>query len=527
MPGNATVRFLSTAAVLALWVAAPLRAAPPAGFAEEVERLRQDVGVPGMAISIVEDGQVTFDQGFGVRRLGGAEPVDAETIFPNGSTGKAFTTAALALLVDQGKIAWDDPVIKHMPWFAMYDPWVTREITVRDLLVHRSGLGLGEGDLLLVPRSDRSRRESVERLRYLKPASSFRSVYAYDNVLYMVAGQLIEEVSGQTWEDFVRQHILTPLHMDESKTDLTRFDVVNRAFPHARLGGALRGLGDLSVLEERDELGRNGAPAGGMTVSASDMATWMLVQLASGKMPDGGRLFSERVARDMWTPVVIQPNPPLPDPLKAAQPLFDTYALGWDVQDYKGAKIVSHGGAVFGFLSLVVLVPEKNVGFTILINSEDGEVLRGLQYTLLDHYLDKPTQDWPAAFRAIKSDRIKAALAVVQQSQSSPAKVGPSLPLARYAGQYVDPWYGPIVIRQEGGGLRIDFTRTPGLAGRLEHWQYDTFRTLFDDPSAEPAYVTFALDADGSIDKVTMKPVSPLADFSWDYQDLNFIPMNP
>ena len=524
MPRRALLQALSTAA-LALTIAAPLHAAPPAGFADEVERLRQEVGVPGMAISIVEDGQVTFDQGFGVRKLGGTERVDAQTIFPNGSTGKAFTTAALALLVDEGKIGWDDPVIQHMPWFAMYDPWVTREMTVRDLLVHRSGLGLGEGDLLLVPRSDRTRRESVERLRYLKPATSFRSAYAYDNVLYMAAGQLIEEVSGQTWEAFVRDRILTPLQMDESRTDVTRFDVANRAFPHARIGGAFRGLGDLTVLDERDELGRNGAPAGGMTVSASDMADWMRVQLASGRMPDGGRLFSEAAAREMWTPVVLQPIGTLPQPIRAAQPMFDTYALGWDVQDYKGAKIVSHGGAVFGFLSLVVLVPEKNVGFTILINSEDGEILRGLQYTLLDHYLDKPTQDWPAAFRAVKAERLKAALAVVQQTQASPAKVGPSLPLSRYAGEYVDPWYGPVAIREEGGGLRIDFTRTPRLAGRLEHWQYDTFRTVFDDPSAEPAYVTFALDADGAIDRVTMKPVSPIADFSWDYQDLKLTPV--
>ena len=524
MPRATTLRL---SAVAALALAAPLSAAPPAGFADEVERLRQDIGIPGMAISIVEDGQVTLDQGFGVTKLGGTDRVDGETIFPNGSTGKAFTTTALALLVDQGKIAWDDPVVKHMPWFQMYDPWVTREITVRDLLVHRSGLGLGQGDLLLVPRSDRTRRESVERLRYLKPATSFRSAYAYDNVLYMAAGQLIEEVSGQTWEAFVRDHILTPLHMDESKTDVTRFDVANRAFPHARIGGAFRGLGALTVLDERDELGRNGAPAGGMTVSASDMAEWMRVQLASGALSDGGRLFSEAAAREMWKPVVLQPVGTLPPSIAAAQPLFDTYALGWDVQDYKGAKIVSHGGAVFGFLSLVVLVPENKLGFTILINSEDGEILRGLQYTLLDHYLGKPTQDWPAAFRAIKADRIKAALAVVRQTGTTPAKVGPSLPIARYAGTYVDPWYGPIDVRQEGGRLRIDFTRTPRLAGRLDHWQYDTFRTVFDDPSAEPAYVTFALDADGKVARVTMKAVSPLADFSWDYHDLDLTPVAP
>ena len=510
---------------VALATSTPTQAAPPAGFDQEADQLRAAVGVPGMAISIVEDGAVTMAKGFGVKKLGGNDPVDAGTIFPNGSTGKAFTSAALAVLVDQGKLGWDDKVIDRMPWFMMHDPWVTREITVRDLLVHRSGLGLGAGDLLMVPRTNLSRRESVRRLRYIAPATSFRSGYAYDNVLYMVAGQLIEEISGETWEAFVAKHVLAPAGMRASTSDLSRFDNPNRAYPHARLDGPFRGLGRQSVLEERDELGRNAAPAGGLTVSAGDMARWMLIQLGRGKLPEGGRLFSEAASAEMWKPVVLQPNPPLPEPLKAAQPLFDTYALGWDVQDYKGARIVSHGGAVFGFQAVVVLIPERNVGFTILINAEDGELIRGLQYRLLDHYLDKPTQDWPKAWRAVKEERQAKALAALNSATAKPAKVGPSLPLARYAGDFSDAWYGPIALRIEQGKLRIDFKQSPRLTGTLEHWQYDTFRTRWDDPANEPAYVTFALDAQGKVERITLKPVSPLADFSWDYQDLLFRPM--
>ena len=507
--------------------AVPALAAPPEGFDARVETLRKEMGVPGIAIAIVEDGETTLARGYGVRKLGGNAPVDADTIFPTGSTGKAVTVAALAILVDQGKIAWDDKVIDHIPWFQMYDPWVTREMTVRDLLAHRSGLGLGAADLLFVPRSDRSRRETVERLRYIKPATSFRSGYAYDNVLYMVAGQLIEEVTGQTWEDFIAEHVFEAAGMEESTSHgEARFATANRAFPHARMDGGLRGAGKQELLDERDELGRNAAPAGGLAMSASDLARWLSIQLAHGKLPEGdGRLYSEAQAREMWTPVVLQPIQDLPEALKPTQPHFDTYALGWDVRDYQGEKIIWHGGAVFGSLTAVVLIPEEDVGFSITINSEDGEMIRGLMYELIDHYLGRPRGDWPEKWAAFKQERIAAGLKALAAQQSSPADIGPSLPLPRYAGAYEDPWYGRIAIGQGKDGLTIDFTETPRMAGKLEHYQYDTFVTRFDDESIEPAYVTFGLDADGKVERITMKAVSPLADFSYDYHDLLFTPM--
>src|SRR5271169_3914682 len=238
-------------------------AAPPSGFDARVESLREKVGVPGMAIAIVENDKVTFAKGFGIKRIGTSDAVDADTIFPTGSTGKAFTVAALAILVDEGKIGWDDKVIDRLPGFQMYDPWVTREMTIRDLLVHRSGLGLGAGDLLMVPRTNLSRAESVRRLRYIKPATSFRSGFAYDNVLYMVAGQLIEAVTGDTWEKFTGEKVLKAAGMLHSTTDdEPRFANPNRAQPHARIHGAFRGVGDQVELNERDDLGRNAAPAG-------------------------------------------------------------------------------------------------------------------------------------------------------------------------------------------------------------------------------------------------------------------------
>ena len=528
MPTTTRARPSFAAAALCL-IAATAFAAPPTEFDERVEEVRKAAGIPGMSIAIVENGKVALARGYGVRKLGNRKLVDADTIFPTGSTGKAFTVTALAILADRGEIAWDDPVIEHMPWFRMYDPWVTREITVRDLLVHRSGLGLGAGDLLFVPRTNLNRRESVERLRHIKPATSFRSAYAYDNVLYMAAGQLIEEVTGRTWETFVAEEIFDPAGMSSSTSDDDqRFENPNRAWPHARLNGTFRGLGDQEVLDERNGLGRNSAPAGGLSISTNDMARWLMIQLDRGALPDGdGRLFSESASDEMWTPVVFMPISGYMDRIEGLRPHFNTYALGWDVMDYQGARIVRHDGAVFGFLATVVLMPEKNVAFSLFVNSEDGEAQVGLMYELLDHYLGRADAGWPERIAAYKKSRVAEAIEAFEAFESETnkaAKVGPSLPLESYAGSYTDPWYGPVSITFEDGNLALDFLQTPDMAGVLEHWQYDTFRTNWTDATIEPAYVTFALDADGKVERMTMKAVSPLADFSYDYHDLSFTP---
>ena len=503
-------------------------AAPPPDFDARVDKAIRDHGVPGMAIAIVEQGKIVHAKGYGVRRLGGNEAVDAATIFPTGSTGKAFTAAALAILVDEGKLGWDDKVIDHLPDFRMYDAWVTREMTVRDLLVHRSGLGLGAGDLLFIPRSSRNRADIVRALRNLKPATSFRSNYAYDNILYIVAGEVIAAASGQDWESFMRDRVFKPAGMASSVSDeKDRFANANRAQPHARLDPRVRGLGPQQVLPEREGLGQVGAPAGGLSSSANDVAHWLQIQLAHGALPgnDGKRLYSEASAQEMWTPQVPVPINTYPAPISDITPQFSSYALGWNVQDYRGVKVIQHGGAVFGVLTFIVLVPERNLGISLQINSEDVGVMRGLGYELLDHYLGFEPRDWVAAFDTWYKQRLDGGLAALQATGKSARKASrPSLSPVGYAGRYADAWYGPVEIAERSGKLRIDFKQTPNMAGTLSHWQYDTFRTEWDDSSIEPAYVTFALDAEGKIARITMKPVSPLADFSYDYQDLMFIP---
>jgi len=529
---NAWRRLLSAAALAALLPALSAPAAAqdlPEGFDAHVEEVLRSHGVPGMAISVVKDGAVVHARGYGVRRLGGDEPLDADTIIPTGSTGKAVTAAALAILVDEGRLDWDDKVIDHLPGFRMYDPWVTREMTVRDLLVHRSGLGLGAGDLLMVPRTSRSRADIVRALRHIAPARSFRSGYAYDNVLYVVAGELVAAVAGQDWESFVRERIFRPAGMATAVShEDDRFATANRAQPHARLDPRLRGLGPQQVLPEREGLGQVAAPAGGLSWSANDFARWMQLQLGHGALPDGRRLWSEAAAREMWTPQVVMPTPQYPVPIADMTPQFAAYAFGWQVQDYRGVKVLQHGGAVFGAIAFVILVPERGIGVSLQMNAEDVGVLRGLGYELLDHLLGLPSRDWVAAFDAWNEQRLAAGLAALEAARAAaPARKAsrPSLPNAGYAGEYADAWYGPIAVTERNGRLRMDFRQTPDMAGTMTHWQYDTFRVDWDDASIEPAYATFQLDAAGKVERITMRAVSPLADFSYDYQDLLFRPV--
>ena len=513
-------------ALIALAMVGPGIAAPPADLDRRIEELRRASELPGLAIAIVEDGRTTLARGYGIRKLGGMDPVDADTIFMTGSTGKAVTVAALATLVDAGKIGWDDKVIDYLPGFQMYDPWVTREMTIRDLLVHRSGLGLGAGDLMFVPRSNRTRANMLAGLRHIKPATSFRSGYAYDNILYTVAGALIEAVSGKSFEHYVRDQVFKPAGLLTATSDEpTRLATANRAYPHGRISGAVRGLGPLQLLDETDQLGAASTPAGLLAMSANDLAKWLKIQLAQGKTENGGRLFSEASSAEMWNPQIIEPISPVPPGFEATKPMFKTYALGWEVADYGGARIISHSGGVFGFITMVVLIPEKDVGFAITMNAEEGAVRRGLTYELLDHYLGRPHVDWVGRYKTLLNTMLSNAKKAVEATAAAPAKVGPSLPLDRYAGQYRDPWYGRITVSPSKAGLTINFNETPRMGGPLVHYQYDTFIARFGDRNIEPAYVTFGLDAEGKVERITMKPVSPTADFSFDYQDLLFTPV--
>jgi CubicO group peptidase (beta-lactamase class C family) len=379
---------------------------------------------------------------------------------------------------------------------------------------------------MLFPRSNLSRREVVERVAYLKPQTSFRSAYAYSNILYVVAGQLIEDVSGMHWEDFVRERVLRPGGMKTATTRTTeRVASANRSLPHARVSGLVRGLGPQHVLDENDGIAPNAGPAGGLAFSAKDQAAWVQIMLAGGSLPDGSILFSQVQAAELCKPVTIIPIGQLPESLKLAQPSYQAYALGWQVRDYRGHRMLTHSGSVSGAIARVVLLPDINIGFAIQMNSEDSGMLLGLTYKLLDHYLGLPEIGWIEEWQSWHESSLEAGHRELIKAQVKPVRARPSLSLARYTGRYRDPWYGDVVIGSDRHGLTVDFTTTPSMAGRLKHWQYDTFITELNDVTLERAYVTFVLDAEGKVASMAMKPVNPIVDFSWDYQDLELRPV--
>lgn len=494
--------------------------APPADLDAYVARVLKAFEVPGLAVAIVKDGKVVLAKGYGVRKLGEPTPVDENTLLAIGSNTKAFTSAALATLVDEGKISWDDPVYERLTGFQMYDPYVSHEMTIRDLLTHRSGMGLGEGDLLFWPHTTFTRAEIIYKLRFMKPASSFRSRFAYDNLLYMTAGQIIPAVTGKSWEDYVHEKILRPLGMNT--TNLSNADFKpsdNYAWPHSKVDGKLQPIEFINL--------DNAGPAGSINSSAAEMAKWLLLQLNRGKFLDReGRLFSERQSQEMWSPqTILQVNSDISGPLRALSPHFRAYGLGWFLSDYKGRKLVAHTGGVAGFVSRVMLAPEENLGVVILTNAEEGGAFDSILVHILDSYFGLPAVDWVSAFKALEEKGQKEAEDTVKkQSTSRAADSKPSLPLEKYAGVYTDPWYGPVTIRMEGGKLVFTLDHTPKAVADLQHWQYDTFKAHWRDRTIEDAFLTFTLKPDGAIDHFTMVAVSPLADFSFDYQDLYLTP---
>lgn len=515
------MRAIAPITILAGLCAAPLHAqkapAPPPDLDRYVADVMKTFDVPGLALAIVKDGQVVVAKGYGARKLGDPTPVDAGTLFGIASNTKVMTALALGMLVEQRKIEWDAPVIRYLPWFQMYDPWVTREITVRDLLVHRSGLGLGAGDLLWWPESDYDRKEIARRLRFIKPVASFRYAYAYDNVLYTVAGEIIESVSGQSWEDFVAQHILAPAGMSTSFAHFpTAANRSNIATPHAKVEGVIRPVPpDTSMATN---------PAGGVTTNAQDVARWLMIMADSGKLASGGRLYSTQTARELWTPVTILPNNPPPRELAPMAANFSAYALGLNMRDYRGYKIATHTGGLPGFVSEITTVPELRLGVAVLTNYESGAAFRSITNRVLDHYM-KASHDWLGAYRTLvaRADSANAA-AVAKASAARNTESRPSLPLKAYAGTYRDAWYGDVVIAESGGQLTISFTHTPVLTGKLEHWQYDTFVARWTDRTVRAdAFITFNLDHEGAVASARMVPASPDVDFSFDFQDLELV----
>ncbi|GGZ60014.1 serine hydrolase [Lysobacter xinjiangensis] len=492
-----------------------------------VEGTRQRFDVPGIAVAIVKDGRIVLEKGWGLREMGKPGAVTAHTRFAIASNTKAFTATAISMLADDGKLSLDDRVIDHLPWFRMSDPYVTREMRIRDLLAHRSGLGLGAGDLLYWPGTTYSGEEVARRLKDVPITGGFRSQYAYDNILFGVAQQVVEHVSGQDFRSFLQSRILDPLGMDETRYNSDFL----KPGDEVAIGHAPIDFKDVRPLAA-PMTWSNVAGAGGMYSSVHDMARWMQVQLAGGVIEGEGanarRLVSEKRHQGMWqlvTPIPVS-RPTVPE-LAPLTPNFAGYGEGWFLSDYRGHKLVWHTGGWPGMVSKVTMVPSLGVGVVVLTNAESGGAFNAITYRVLDAYTGAPKTDWVAAYgKALDKQRGDADESWKKHLAKRDAKSKTSLPLTGYAGTYRDPWYGDVVIEPAGNGLRMRFTRTPELVGRLEHWQHDSFIVRWDQRWLNAdAFVDFDLDHDGAIRGVRMQSVSPMTDFSFDFHDLRLAPV--
>jgi CubicO group peptidase (beta-lactamase class C family) len=449
----------------------------------------QEWRVPGLAIAVVKDDSVVFAKGYGVRELGKPGAVDVGTRFAIGSTTKAMTAAALGMLVDEGKVRWDEPVITYLPTFRVGDPYVTRELTVRDLLTHRGGLGNADQ---LWASADYSTEEITNRVATLAPAYSLRSRFIYQNVMYAVAGEVIEAVSGTPWATFVRTRIFAPLGMTGTEPTLGALAAQpNVASPHMELRDTVRPVMNRPV----DAVG----PAGSVWSSVADMAKWARFILDSGRV-GGRRLLSEASYHEIMSPQVIAPRD-IYSTTSLVKPHFFTYGLGWFLHDYQGQAVAMHTGSIDGMSAIISLIPERRVGVCVLANLDHAELRHALMYRVFDMYTGNPPRDWSKELLALYTRLERQAdSARRQQEQRRVADTRPSLPLERYAGTYTNPTYGNALVTLRQGALHFAFGR--GRVGTLTHWHYDTFQAQWEDVRMRASLVTFAPDGAGGVSSV-------------------------
>jgi CubicO group peptidase (beta-lactamase class C family) len=461
---------------------------PLAGFDAYVTKSMQDWKIPGVAIGIVKNDSVIYAKGFGVRTFGKPEKVDANTLFASASDTKAFTGILLAMLVDEGKIKWDGNVTTYLPWFRLADDYATRELTVRDLLTHRSGLA--RGDLLWTGGMPYTRQELLRRIRYLKPSWSLRSHYGYNNVMYAAAGEVAAAVTGKSWDDLVRERIFVPLGMTSTNTSVTLLpSLQNVATPHAYFDSAVRIVTYTNV--------DNVASAGAINSNIADMTRWVRFQLDSARV-NGKELVSKRnfiETHVAQTPIRIDSAYRVWNPFTHVR----SYAFGWILMDYRGREMLTHTGSLSGMNSIVALMPEERLGIVVLTNLEGNTLRESLVYRVFDRFVGAPDRDWSTIglIERATGDSIEAK--DLRDKEARRIKgTHPTLPIERYAGAYEDSLYGRANVAMENGHLVLALA--PKQIGDLQHWHFDTFKILWRDHRDGWNLVTFQLGPDGKVD---------------------------
>ena len=500
---------------------------------QQIDQLAQSAlvqfNVPGMAVAIVKDNEILLSKGYGVCSTVTQKPVTDSTLFAIASNSKAFTAAALAILVDRGQLAWDDKVRKHLPYFTLYSPYVSEEFTIRDLLCHRSGLDTFSGDLIWYG-TTHSREEIVKRARFLSRSFGFREQYGYSNILYLAAGLIVERLSGMTWDQFIAENFFRPLGMTTSNTSVSDYATVKGvihsgkskdiASPHNEVNGKNLAIDYVNW----DNIG----PAGSINSSVRELTNWIQLQLGKGTWK-GRTYWKEPRAWEMW-----ENNTPKPVSRWQRENMpsrhFNGYGLGWELMEYHGHKIVSHGGGYDGMISKTVLVPEINLGFVILTNNINS-VPSALTFEILDAFLmqrDKKgklsgeKKEWMSIFEGFREEELKSTQEALQADSASRVKqTRMSLPLANYCGVYTSEMYGEVLITIDDnpispfGGLKIDFAPTALFKGQLTHWHYDTFELSWSTQMMLPkGKATFVLNKEGKPTELKVVVDNPDFDFT-------------
>ena len=486
---------------------------------ELVENTLKSFNVPGIAVAIVKDGKIVLSKGYGIKSILTNKKVDANTLFGIASNSKAFTTAALAMLVDEKKLNWDDKVIQYIPEFKMYNDYVTNEFTIRDLVTHRSGLGLGAGDLMIWPDgSDFKAIDIIRNLQYLKPVSAFRTKYDYDNLLYIVAGEVIEKASGITWCDFIEERILKPLEMKSSAASYLRLkDTTNIIAPHVPTDGTLKVISRYK--------NQTFDAAAGIYSSVNDLSKWMIMQLQNGKYgPEKQyQLFSNKEQNEMWslqTIIPVNTRPPY-------NTHFSGYGLGWFLSDIKGYKQVTHTGGLEGIVTQTTLFPELNLGIVVLTNQQSGAAFTAITNTIKDSYLNIPYTNYVVFYSKREKDNIAEADKTADEVWKNIAynlKEKKKIDLSKYTGFYIDNWFGQIELSEKKGKLFFKSIRSPQLYGEVFFYKDNTFVVKWNNRFFNAdAFLFIEKDETGKSIEIKMKPISDLTDFSYDFQDLNFV----
>jgi CubicO group peptidase (beta-lactamase class C family) len=450
----------------------------------------KDWKVPGASVAIVKDGSVIYMKGFGVRDIRTNQPVTPDTLFDIGSCTKAFTSAAVAMLVDEGKMKWDGKVNEYIPFFHLYDPEADENVTMRDILTHRTGVP--GNDLLWSIRPKATREELIRSLALAKPNAGFRTTFQYQNIMYVAAGYAVGQVAHTTWEDFVKARIFQPLGMTESDTSsIDAQKSPDFAQPHRQNpDGTVRAIQWRNI----ESVG----PAGSINSSGRDMSKWLIFQL-NGGVYEGKRLISEKNVREMQSPQMVIPLDGEIPTVFFPDSIQLSYGMGWFVQDYRGHQLIIHAGDIDGFATMVVLIPEIHTGYFVVINSS-SLYRQVLSNQIADQLLQLPDAGWSERFKKMETDMTAGGRG--GQSWESKATPGthPSRDLSAYVGKYHNAIYGDSEVVMQDGKLKLQFD---SINTNLDHYQYDTFVAMFGGKTR----LTFCLDQDGNVAEFTVRGI--------------------